>query len=77
MTTYDELSEVSTFPMTREEFEADSRVSWSRVSEKWVLEADGGSEFEFDETLRRWIPVVYSSTLLLRLDLSLTFGEAR
>lgn len=46
------------FPLTSEEFEADSRVSWSRISGKWLLELDDGSEFEFDEVLKRWIPVV-------------------
>lgn len=56
--TNDEPSEVSTFPMTREEFDTDPRVSWSRISGKWSLEADDGSEFEFDEALKRWIPVV-------------------
>lgn len=59
ITTYDdEPTEISTFPLTREEFEADSRVSWSRVTTKWSLEADDGSEFEFDQILKRWIPVV-------------------
>lgn len=61
-TTYEdehEPTEVSSFPLTREEFEADSRVSWSRITAKWTLEADDGSEFEFDQVLKRWIPVVY------------------
>lgn len=58
ITTHDEQTELSTFPITREDFEADSRVSWSRITAKWTLEADDGSEFEFDQVLKRWIPVV-------------------
>lgn len=54
-------SEGPSFPMTREEFEADPRVAWSRISGKWSLEADDGSEYEFDEALKRWIPVLDES----------------
>lgn len=50
---------VSGFPITREDFDADPRVSWSRVSEKWTLEADDGSEYEYDEGIKRWVPVVF------------------
>jgi len=46
------------FPTTREEFEADPRVSWSRLTGKWLLEADDGTEFEYDEGIKRWVPVV-------------------
>lgn len=48
----------SSFPTTREEFEADPRVSWSRLTGKWALEADDGTEFEYDEGIKRWVPVV-------------------
>lgn len=48
----------SSFPMTEEEFNSDPRVSFARTTGKWTLEADDGSEFEYDEALRRWIPVV-------------------
>ena len=49
---------LSSFPITEEEFREDSRVSFSRLSGKWTLEADDGTEYEYDEGLRRWIPVV-------------------
>ncbi|KAG0135358.1 hypothetical protein HOY82DRAFT_589829 [Tuber indicum] len=48
----------SSFPTTREEFEADPRVSWSRLTGKWSLEADDGTEFEYDEGIKRWVPVL-------------------
>jgi len=46
------------FPKSLEEFEHDPRVSFSRLDGKWILEAEDGSEFEYDDALRRWIPVV-------------------
>lgn len=46
------------FPLFQEDIKADPRVSWSRLSNKWSLETDDGEEYEFDEALRRWIPVV-------------------
>lgn len=46
------------FPLSQEDIKADPRVSWSRLSNKWSLETDDGEEYEFDEALRRWIPVV-------------------
>lgn len=49
---------LSSFPATEEEFREDPRVSFSRLSGKWTLEADDGAEYEYDEGLRRWIPVV-------------------
>ncbi|CAZ80273.1 unnamed protein product [Tuber melanosporum] len=48
----------SSFPTTREEFEADPRVSWSRLTGKWSLEADDGTEFEYDEGIKRWVSVL-------------------
>lgn len=48
----------SSFPITEEHFREDPRVSFSRISGKWTLETDDGSEYEYDGALRRWIPVV-------------------
>ncbi|KAA8908444.1 hypothetical protein FN846DRAFT_1010806 [Sphaerosporella brunnea] len=49
------------FPTTIEEFNADPRVSWSRLDNKWVLESDESAEYHFDEALKRWIPVIDES----------------
>ena len=49
---------LSKFPQNPEEFDADSRVSFSKLVNKFILEADNGEEFEFDDTLKRWVPVV-------------------
>ena len=46
------------FPTEPEEFDADPRISFSKVSSKFVLETDDGREFEYEEVLKRWIPVV-------------------
>ena len=48
----------STFPSSPEEFDADPRVSFSKLTDKFILETDDGQEYEFDDALRRWVPVV-------------------
>ncbi|KAI9840009.1 MAG: hypothetical protein M1819_000201 [Sarea resinae] len=51
------------FPRTPEEFEGDPRVSFSKLETKWLLEEDDGQEYEFDEALKRWIPVLDDALL--------------
>jgi hypothetical protein len=51
-------SGLSGFPQSPSEFDADPRVAFSKVDEKFLLEAEDGAEFEWDGALRRWIPVV-------------------
>ena len=48
----------STFPQNPEEFDADPRVSFSKLSNKFLLETDDGQEYDYDDALRRWVPVV-------------------
>lgn len=48
----------STFPLNPEEFDADHRISFSRLNSKFILEQNDGSEYEFDDALKRWIPVL-------------------
>ena len=50
----------SGFPKTPSDFDADDRVSFSKVDNKFLLETDEGTEYEWDSALRRWIPVVGS-----------------
>ena len=49
---------LSNFPQNPEEFDADPRVSFSKLDSKFILEAENGEEFEFDNALKRWVPVV-------------------
>ena len=58
---------VSSFPKEVEEFEADPRVSFSKLDSKYILETDDGQEYEFDEKLKRWVPVVRSPPTQLRI----------
>ncbi|KAL7266144.1 hypothetical protein RUND412_011320 [Rhizina undulata] len=51
----------SSFPLTREDFKSDPRVSWSRLIGKWTLEAEDGAEYEYEEGLKRWVPVLDES----------------
>lgn len=47
------------FPQASEDFGNDHRVSYSKVDNKWILEDDfDGSEWEFQESLGKWIPSV-------------------
>ena len=57
---------LSNFPQNPEEFDADSRVSFSKLANKFILEADNGDEFEYDDTLKRWVPVVRPHPLHLQ-----------
>lgn len=68
---------LSAFPQTPEQFETDPRVSFSRLDQKWILEADDGSEFEYDEKLKRWCPSVRVLHLNLhRRQLRMNVGGA-
>lgn len=49
---------LSSFPQTPEQFDDDPRISFSKLDQKWILEADDGTEFEWDQALKRWIPSV-------------------
>lgn len=46
------------FPITLAGLNQDDRVSFSRVSQKYTLEQEDGTEYEFDEILKRWYEVV-------------------
>lgn len=52
------LKPQSSFPQTPEEFESDPRVSFSKLDNKFILEVDEEHEYEYDDALKRWIPVV-------------------
>ncbi len=49
---------LSGFPQNPEEFDSDPRISFSKLDNKFILEADDGQEYEFDDGLKRWVPVV-------------------
>lgn len=51
----------SRFPQDPSEFDADPRISFSKLDNKFILEADDGQEFEYDDVLKRWIPSVWPS----------------
>jgi HIV Tat-specific factor 1 len=45
-------------PRSPSEFDADPRVSFSKLDNKYLLETEEGEEFEYVEGLKRWVPVV-------------------
>ncbi|KAI4255437.1 MAG: hypothetical protein LQ352_002576 [Teloschistes flavicans] len=53
----------SSFPTNAEDFDADDRISFSKLDNKFILEADDGQEFEFDNALKRWVPALDNALL--------------
>ena len=51
---------MQSFPQHPEEFDADPRVSFSKLDNNFILETDDGGEYEYDDALKRWVPVVRS-----------------
>lgn len=55
--------EGSPFPTNVEEFDSDDRISFSKLDNKFLLVQDDGTEFEFDDAIKRWIPVLDEALL--------------
>ena len=53
----------SSFPIDPTEFDADDRISYSKLDNKFLLVQEDGTEFEFDDAIKRWIPVVDEALL--------------
>ena len=51
------------FPINPEEFDADERISFSRVDNKFILVQEDGTEFEFDDAIKRWVSTVDEALL--------------
>lgn len=56
-------SELASFPKSPSQFDADYRISFSRLDNKYILEAEDGSEWEWDTGLRRWVQQVDDALL--------------
>ena len=50
-------------PTDPADFESDNRISFSKLDSKYLLVQDDGTEYEFDEAIRRWIPVLDEALL--------------
>ncbi|KJR84777.1 HIV Tat-specific factor 1 [Sporothrix schenckii 1099-18] len=51
------VGQIWTFPTDISQFDDDERISYSRLDRKYIAVQDDGTEFEFDQSLRRWIPL--------------------
>lgn len=58
MEAQDHSLHASSFPIDPADFDADDRVSYSKLDNKFLLVQEDGTEFEFDDAIKRWIPVV-------------------
>ncbi|POS83797.1 hypothetical protein EPUL_005089 [Erysiphe pulchra] len=53
----------SSFPTNLQDFDGDERISFSKTDNKFILVQSDGSEFIFDEAIKRWVPVVDEALL--------------
>ncbi|KLJ07353.1 hypothetical protein EMPG_17161 [Blastomyces silverae] len=53
----------ASFPQSPDEFDDDYRISYSKLDDKYHLEAEDGSEWEYDDALKRWVPLVDDALL--------------
>jgi len=53
----------TSFPINPEEFDSDDRISFSKLDNKFLLVQDDGTELEFDDAIKRWIPIVDEALL--------------
>ncbi|KAL8746671.1 MAG: hypothetical protein Q9184_007717, partial [Pyrenodesmia sp. 2 TL-2023] len=51
------------FPTNPEDFDADDRISFSKLDSKFILETQDGQEFEYDDALKRWVPALDNALL--------------
>ncbi|PBP18636.1 splicing factor U2AF-associated protein [Diplocarpon rosae] len=56
-------TEAVSFPSNPENFGSDDRISFSKLDNKFVLVQEDGTEFEFDDAIKRWIPTVDEALL--------------
>lgn len=45
------------FPTDIQEFDADDRISFSKLDNKFIAVHDDGTEFEFDNDQKQWLPL--------------------
>ena len=51
------------FPTDVSEFDTDTRISFSKLDSKYILVQEDGTEYEFDEAIKRWIPTLDEALL--------------
>lgn len=52
----------ASFPKDPAEFDSDPRISFSKLDDKFILEAEDGQEYEYDTALKRWILTVCANS---------------
>jgi len=56
-------SHPSSFPTDHSEFDSDDRISFSKLDNKFLLVQEDGTEYEFDDKMKRWIPTLDEALL--------------
>lgn len=55
------MADTRGFPHSKDDFADDERISFDTVANKFILENQDGTEWEYVEETGRWIPVVSSA----------------
>lgn len=72
------VAEVFTFPTDPAEFENDDRISFSKLDNKFIaVQESDGTEFEFDQQLKRWIPVADEDEEAFIQQHQIAYGNAQ
>jgi hypothetical protein len=56
-------AEFWSFPTNPDEFGQDDRISYSKLDKKYIAVQPDGTEYEFDEDLKRWVPIIDESLI--------------
>ncbi|KAL1955131.1 hypothetical protein VTO42DRAFT_8995 [Malbranchea cinnamomea] len=54
---------VASFPQDPCEFDADPRISFSKLDNKYILETENGDEYMYEPVLKRWVPSLDESLI--------------
>ena len=49
------------FPNNSEDFASDTRISFSKAADNYILEDENGEEWEWHSRTSKWVPMVCNS----------------
>jgi hypothetical protein len=74
MSSSEPVAERFSFPTEISQFDDDDRISFSRLESKYIAVGDDGTEYEFNPSMRRWIPQVDEDLIAAQ---QAAYGRAR
>ncbi len=64
----------SAFPKSPSDFDSDPRISFFKLEGKWILETEEGTDYEYVDGLKRWVPAVGTQTMTRLLPHTIHHG---